>query len=165
MNLVSTLLTVAKRLPNHPAVTEHESTITYKDLATRVLAMAGNLRESGFAPGDRIVMCMENCTEFFEMLYGIWAAGLCAVPANAKLHPLEVRHIVEDSGARLFITSPSLESGMRPAMPEGVQIIIAGSADYRNLLGGGATGVSDCAPEDPAWIFYTSGTTASLNFS
>lgn len=160
MNLATTLLTVAKRLPSQPAVTEGESTLTYKELATRVLAIAGSLRESGFAPGDRIVLCMENCTEFFEMLYGIWAAGLCAVPANAKLHPLEVRHIVENAGARMCVTSPSLESVMRPAaVPEGVQVIVTGGADYRNLLDGTTTSIVECAPEDPAWIFYTSGTT------
>jgi len=159
MNLALTLLMVARRLPNHPAVTEADSTLTYKELAARVLAIAGSLRERGFSPGDRIVLCMENRTEFFEMLYGIWAAGLCAVPANAKLHPLEVRHIVENAGARMCVTSSSLESGMRPAMPECVQVIVAGGADYLNLLDGTAPDAVECAPDDPAWIFYTSGTT------
>lgn len=159
MNLAVTLLTVARRLPNHLAVTEADSTLTYEELAARVLAIAGNLRGRGFAPGDRIVLCMENSTAFFEMLYGIWAAGLCAVPANAKLHPLEVRHIVENAGARMCVISSSLESGLRPAIPEGVQIVVAGAEDYRNLLSGPATAVVERAPEDPAWIFYTSGTT------
>jgi acyl-CoA synthetase (AMP-forming)/AMP-acid ligase II len=29
---------------------------------------------------------MENCPEYLEALYGIWFAGLIAVPINAKLH-------------------------------------------------------------------------------
>jgi len=39
-------------------------------------------------------LCMENTLRFFEMLYGIWAAGCVPCRPTPKLHPLEVRHIV-----------------------------------------------------------------------
>jgi long-chain acyl-CoA synthetase len=71
-------------------------------------------------------------------LYGIWWAGLTAVPVNARLHPREVRWIVENSGARLTLESPS-------------QVADIAGADEARLAADGHG--------ELAWLFYTSGTT------
>ena len=34
----------------------------------------------GLAPGERVAAFMTNCPEYLEVLYGIWWAGLVAVP-------------------------------------------------------------------------------------
>ena len=68
--------------------------------------MAGGLRAHGLVSGDRVLLSLENCGEFFELLLGCWAAGLCAVPTNARLHPREVEYIAENSGARLLAATP-----------------------------------------------------------
>ena len=57
---------------------------------------------------------MENCAEFLEVLFACWAAGLCAVPVNARLHPDEVAHIARDSGARLLVATPGLAAVLAP---------------------------------------------------
>ncbi len=81
---------------------------------------------------------MKNAPEYLEALYGIWWAGLTAVPVNAKLHPREIAFIVADSEARLTIEDPRQVAEIAAAEP---------------------APLADAAASDLAWLFYTSGTT------
>src|SRR5215211_3944867 len=112
MNLAALLFDVARRLPEQPAVSDDLNFWNYRELAERIARLAGGLRARGLAPGDRVLLCLENCGEFFELLFACWDAGLCAVPANARLHPREVEYIAHHSGARLLVTTPGLAEGL-----------------------------------------------------
>ena len=114
MNLAAVLLDVARRVPRQPAVSDERHSWNYGEFAERVARLAGGLRARGLDPGDRVLLSLENCGEFFELLFGCWAAGLCAVPANARLHPREVEYIAENSGARLLVATPSLAEALAP---------------------------------------------------
>src|SRR5207249_11989248 len=114
MNLAALLFDVARRLPERPAVSDGRRSWTYRELAQRAARLGGGLRARGLAPGERVLLCLENCGEFFELLFGCWAAGLCAVPANARLHPREVEYIAENSGARLLVVTPGLAEALGP---------------------------------------------------
>ena len=83
MNLAALLFEVARRLPDRRAVSDDRQSWNYAELAERIAQVAGGLRAYGLVPGDRVLLSLENCGEFFELLFGCWAAGLCAVPANA----------------------------------------------------------------------------------
>ena len=160
-NLAALLFDVARRLPDRPAVSDDRSSRTYPELAERVARLAGGLRAQGLAPGDRVLLSLENCGEFVELLFGCWAAGLCAVPANARLHPREVEFIAENSGARLLVATPVLAEALAPvagAVASLDRIIATRSADYEGLFGE-PLGASPRQPTDSAWLFYTSGTT------
>src|SRR6184192_1995137 len=114
MNLAALLFDVARRLPEQPAVSDARNAWSYGELAERIARLAGGLRARGLVPGDRVLLCLENCGEFVELLFGCWAAGLCAVPANARLHPREVEYIAENSRARLLIATPGLAEALAP---------------------------------------------------
>src|ERR1700687_4503819 len=70
----------------------------------------GYVRETGLKPGDRVAIAAKNPPDYLAILFGIWHAGLAAVPANAKLHGAELGYILEHSGARICFTSKDLES-------------------------------------------------------
>src|ERR1044071_4111744 len=112
MNLAALLFDVARRFPEQPAVSDERQSWNYRELARRIAGVAGGLRARGFQPGERVLLCLENCGEFFELLFGCWAAGLCAVPANARLHPREGEYIAGNAGARLLVTTPGLAEGL-----------------------------------------------------
>src|SRR3954454_18408822 len=114
MNLAALLSDVARRLPEQPAVSDDRNSSSYRELAERIARLAGGLRARGLMPGDRVLLSLENCGEVFELLFGCGAAGLCAVPANARLHPREVEYIAENSGARLLAASPNLAEALTP---------------------------------------------------
>ena len=109
MNLSVTLQAVARHLPDRPAITAEGQTLTFGDFEDQVSRIAGALRmRHGLKPGDRVGLWMENCLEFLPVLYGVWRAGLTAVPINSKLHPKELQWILENAGARLCIVTPDL---------------------------------------------------------
>jgi len=161
MNLAAILRHVARAMPAQPAVTDAGRTFSFAELLDRVQRVAGALRQGrGLARGDRVVLCMDNRAEYFELLLGCWAAGLCAVPANAKLHPKEVAYIVENSGARLLFADAA-HAGLASLVGTGdlTEAIIVEDDAYAALLKADPIPVQDAAPEDDAWLFYTSGTT------
>ncbi|MBV8337892.1 MAG: AMP-binding protein, partial [Alphaproteobacteria bacterium] len=163
MNLAALLFDIAHRQPEARAVTNGMHAWTYREFAWRISRVAASLAGRGLEAGDRIVLCMENCGEFLEMMFACWTAGLCAVPVNARLHVREVEHIVRDCGARLLVATPDLAQSLAP-LAQSVEtlssVIATRSGDYTALL------QQDAAMQpvqqqatDRAWLFYTSGTT------
>ena len=163
MNLAALVIRSARARPDNLALAKgFEPHADYRTLADRTAAIAGSLLASGLRPGDRVAIAMKNCPEFLELLYGIWHAGLCAVPVNARLHPNEFAYIFEDSGARMVAATPDLAGALAPVcggLPDVERLVVAGEAEFRALYEGDRAGLADVAPTDNAWLFYTSGTT------
>ena len=93
-------------------------------------------------------------------MFGIWHAGLAAVPANAKLHGRELGYILEHSGARVCFASDGLDAEIARYAPASLERLIAiGSPAYEALFTADPMGVWPSRGDDLAWLFYTSGTT------
>jgi len=162
MNLAVWLERAARNQPSNPAVGYGGRVLhDYAMLAGRAARLAGALRNRlGLMPGDRVAIAAKNCPEYVEALYAIWHAGLVAVPANAKLHGAELGYILEHSGARVCLASRGLDADIAPHAPRCLErMIVLGSPDYQTLLQSDAVAITDCAADDLAWLFYTSGTT------
>jgi len=159
VNLSLGLAQAARRAPANPAILWEGGSLSYGGFEDQSARIAGALRDRhGLKPGARIGMAMENAPEFLPVLYGIWRAGMTAIPMNAKLHPREFAWILENAGAGLCLATPKLAQALGgiAGLPP---IVATGSADYAALLAGDAVTRVDSQPTDPAWIFYTSGTT------
>src|ERR1700730_11159169 len=140
MNLALWLERAGRSYRERPAVGHGTRVVhSYGALAERAARLAGALRDRhGLAPGDRVVVAAKNAPEYLEMLYGVWHAGLAAVPANAKLHGREFGYILEHSGARVCFASPGLDAEIAPHAPANPErLITVGSADYAGLLAAG----------------------------
>jgi acyl-CoA synthetase (AMP-forming)/AMP-acid ligase II len=161
MNLSLTLQTIAKVYPDRPAISWEGGQLTYGAFEAQVQGIAGAMRRRhGLAPGDRVALAMENCAEYLPLLYGIWRAGLSAVPMNSKLHPKEMAWILADCGASLCIASPKLAEGLSTPELRGLPpIVVTGSGDALALLQGEPVVGEPGHPDAEAWMFYTSGTT------
>ncbi len=133
----------------------------YDELLDRVRRLAGGLHgRIGLRPGARVALAMRNCPEYLEVLYASWHAGLLAVPVNAKLHSREFAFILGNSGAAACFTTPDLTDTIAAARSgDGFVQIETGSDQYRHLLASDPLPLADALPDDPAWLFYTSGTT------
>jgi long-chain acyl-CoA synthetase len=163
MNLALHLFRSAQRLPGQPAVIERDrAEHTYATLARRTLALAGALRARlGITPGDRVALLMRNNAAYVELLYACWAAGAAAIPINVKLHAKEIAFVLDDAGARACFVTEEVDSGAIDAARTGggTTFIDVDSREYRSLLHEAPAAVADVAPDDAAWLFYTSGTT------
>lgn len=162
MNLANHLVRAGASRGDRPAVARGGAVLLhYGELADRAARVAGALRTVfGLAPGDRVALAMKNCPAFLEILYGCWHAGLVAVPINAKLHKSEFAYILENSGARLCFSTAELTETISALQGDALERVIEVDSDeHAHVLGADAIPCETRMPQDPAWLFYTSGTT------
>jgi long-chain acyl-CoA synthetase len=133
----------------------------YAEVAGRAARLAASLRHRfALRPGERVAIAAKNSPDYLELMFGIWHAGLAAVPANAKLHGRELGYILEHSGARACFASDGLDTEMAPHAPATLErLITIGSAEYEALFTADPVAAWPCLGDDLAWLFYTSGTT------
>src|SRR5215470_10689104 len=134
---------------------------SYGKAAERAARLAAALRDRfDLGPGERVAVAAKNTPDYLELLFGIWHAGLAAVPANAKLHGRELGYILEHSGARVCFASDELDAEIAPHAPATLErLVTIGSPEYDALFTADPVGVWPCGADDLAWLFYTSGTT------
>lgn len=162
MNLFSLLDGAARRYPAQGAVYRGETLWqTYQALHRRSLQLAGTLARQ-LESGARVGIATENCPQYLEILFGVWAAGCVVVPINYKLHPREMFQIVEDADVSLLLVSEALAAGIEPllnASERASQMAVIGSPAYETLFSEAMATAVPTLPETLAWLFYTSGTT------
>ncbi len=129
---------------------------TYGALEDAVLRIAAALRADGLQPGDRLVIRLANTSDYALLFFGAIAAGLVPLPASSVLSAREVHFILEDCGARALAMTPDLPVG---DIPEGVKVYTP--ADVQSLrTGAERADYAATRADDPAFLIYTSGTTA-----
>jgi long-chain acyl-CoA synthetase len=162
MNLFSLLDAATVRFPGRGAVFAGDrEVLSYAALRRRALALAAHLRHR-FETGDRVAIASENRPEYVELLFGIWAAGMVAVPINAKLHPREIGQIIDDCAAAGIFASASLAGELirdGSAHPGSCPMTVIDGADYVQASNGPVAEAASVPADALAWLFYTSGTT------
>jgi long-chain acyl-CoA synthetase len=168
MNAAAFLAKQARERPDQAAVRHGEETLTYRELYGNALTFGGGMLDRGLRAGDRVAFVLANCPRVLETIYGCFAAGLVVVPINARLHPREIAYIVQNSGARALVHGSEYQEGISARGDEfdGVDLKIctepvAGAVEWGELVTGPPLLPEpvDVDPEDPSWLFYTSGTT------
>lgn len=130
---------------------------TYSGFAQKAAAVAGALKSKGVRPGDRVALFAKNIPEYLIAFYGIWHAGAAVVPVNAKLHAREAAFILENSGAELvFVTE---DPGAPLSKITDVPLVDLKGEMFSEMSLSDPVPLTDRAPNDLAWLFYTSGTT------
>ena len=163
-NVASLLLRTARCWPRLPAVARGVATLhDYAQLANRAARLAGAFMAAGSSAGERVAIVSRNVPEYVEALLGCWWAGLTAVPVNAKLHPRELAYVLANSGARWAFVDTAWHAAIgalhEPALVL-ERCIEFGGAEYAALFGAEPRAEpAPCTAADPAWLFYTSGTT------
>ena len=136
---------------------------SWGEFAARTAAGAAGLRNDlGLLPGDRVAIVMGNRPEYLEVLYAVWHAGLVAVPVNARLHRDEIAYVLADSGSAVVVTDDEHAGDVEPLIGtvEGLRAAVrAPGEQWDRLTAWLPMLVVERAPDDPAWLFYTSGTT------
>lgn len=162
MNLASWLTRAAKAMPDANAIAHGPLPYqTYRALGNHAARLAGGLRTRlGLAEGARVAIVARNCPDYVGILFGIWHAGLAAVPINAKLHGAEIGWILEHSGTEAVFATPGLDAEIAAHRPDGLKhLFTIGDSEYADLLAGESLDLQARGPDDLGWLFYTSGTT------
>ena len=129
---------------------------TWRQLDSRTSDLAAGLAGKGITKGDRIGLLLTNCMEWIELTMAAWKLGALIVPINTRFTPAEVKFVVANAGAKLLFTNDGLVASTNTV--ESCEVIRVET--MAPLYADGSTIVTaDTAPDDAAFICYTSGTT------
>jgi acyl-CoA synthetase (AMP-forming)/AMP-acid ligase II len=78
---------------------------TFAELDAAANRVSRVLRSCGVQPGDHVAICMENHPRYIEILWGCHYAGAIYTAASSRLTSPELTYILNDCGAKVFITS------------------------------------------------------------
>jgi acetyl-CoA synthetase len=131
-------------------------TWTYAHLEDAVLRVAAALQDRGYHKGDRILIRLNNTSTYPITYFGTIAAGLIALPASSQLTAAEAELLLADSGARAIALADGLPRGAIPA-----DVDVLGETQLRAMMTYPRRAeYAATVRDDPAYLIYTSGTTA-----
>jgi acyl-CoA ligase (AMP-forming) (exosortase A-associated) len=144
------------------ALIDGEQSISYQAFTQLVARCAATLLANGLSRGDRVAIVLPKCIEECWAILGTSQASGVFVPINSVLRAQQIRHIVEDSGARIVICSRALSATVSEALAGLDQLTILcaeaiadGSAETSTV----SAKCNEAIGEDLAAILYTSGST------
>lgn len=129
---------------------------SYARLSDAVQRLASVIRAFGVAPGERILVRLDNSVEMAIAFLAANAAGGVPIPVSSLLTGPEVEFVADDSAAVLTFADPNLPLGRACDSRKTIE-----AADIQKLIQH-----HDPAPfaptkaEDPGFLIYTSGTTS-----
>ena len=161
MNLVDLVHASAGKFSQRPAVSDVGSgqCLTYGGLGREVERVAAFLLREGVEPGQRIGLLAPNAVAYLPAAFGLLATGACLVPIAANLTPTEIAKVVSDVEVNGCLAWPQADP-------------LPGASNRRTLAGGACAGFTfqwlardvegpgALRALDPAFIRFTSGTTA-----
>ncbi len=146
------LVVIGDAAPDTPPL----ETWTFSQLEDAVLRVAAALQDRGLKPGDRILIRLDNTSTYPILYFAAMAAGLIAVATSSQLTAGEAGFLLTDSAPACVALAPTVARGALPA-----SILILEESDVRAMMRyPRRANYADTRAEDPAYLLYTSGTTA-----
>ncbi|MPY24232.1 long-chain-fatty-acid--CoA ligase FadD [Shewanella psychropiezotolerans] len=103
-SLVDMFETSVSRFADQPAFVNMGATLTYRKLEERSRAFAAYLQnELKLEKGDRVAIMMPNLLQYPIALFGVLRAGMVVVNVNPLYTPRELKHQLNDSGAKAIV--------------------------------------------------------------
>ncbi len=130
---------------------------TFAALEDAVLRVAAALEDKGIARGARLVIRLDNTSSYAILFMGALAAGIVAVPTSSQLTAGEATFLLEDSGAAAVALAPHLALS---DIPDGVLTLTEAEVTAMQRHARRGT-YAPTLGNDPAYLLYTSGTTAT----
>jgi malonyl-CoA/methylmalonyl-CoA synthetase len=129
---------------------------TYGELERHAERAARLLHAHGVAPGDRVVLYLEDKEAFLLAHLGALWCGAVPVPLHPGIKPDALAFRLADSGARLIVADEAARQVIRSLTTKPAVLDAAAVADPPPLA---PIAPHDPKPDDPALLLYSSGTT------
>ncbi len=149
------------------AIRAAEGDVTYAELADRVGRCGNALLGLGLQRGERLLMVVKDCPEFFYLFWGAIKTGIVPVPVNTLLRADDYRYMIEDSGCAALAWSAEYDEAVQgalagvPLRPAHCLRVEGEGASVRALTGTAPAALAPAgttAEEDAFWL-YSSGST------
>lgn len=133
---------------------DSETVISYGALRAQSQAVARGLIRAGYGRGDRIAILAANVTDYLATYFGSMLAGCISVPVNWKLPESALRHVLQDSDAKMIFA----DAEHLALIPAGYKVVAFGE-DYQAFLDPGPFEPAQMGSDDVCMFLYTSGST------
>ena len=129
--------------------------VIWEELQDTSNRIANALAAHGVGKGDRVAMLLPARPETAAAFFATWKLGAIVLSMSVLYGEEGIRHRLTDSQARVILTDVENAARLEPSMVEHVLI------RDDELLAGASTECEcvDTLAEDPAQLYYTSGTT------
>ena len=140
---------------------------SYRELADNVRRLACGLIEAGVGRGDHIALLAANRPEWIAACLATIGAGAVVVPLDVQLGDGELSYALDDSSAGFIFTTSDQTERLEHLDVEATPKLILLDVDeddersWRRLLSERDAELPRPEPDDPAALFYTSGTTGT----
>jgi acyl-CoA synthetase (AMP-forming)/AMP-acid ligase II len=152
-SLVDVLALRATREPEVVFFELYEEPTTYGGLWASARRYGASLAAAGVGPGDRVVILLPTCKEFFATFFGTMALGAVPVPLYPTFGAAELGAIFAHAEPRVAVTISWFEASVRQAQAGAPGLRIVEPDD-----------LARSAPE-PAWPALTGDETAFLQYT
>ena len=148
----------AAKWPENTAVIFEDQQIKYNRLNECANQWAGLLRENGIKPESVAAIMLESSIEMVTMILAVLKSGGAYLPLHPDYPANRLKHMLEDSDARILLTVSSFSDLIQEVQP-GIPVVFI---DKTDLSGFGSSNIEPLSNEkNLAYIIYTSGTTGS----
>lgn len=106
---------VLRERPDARAIAFFDAEFSYASVSARADRMALWLRSHGIERNDRVVLQLQNVPQFAMVALAVWRLGAVLVPINPMYKRDEISHVLNDSGATLFIGATQTATEAREA--------------------------------------------------
>ncbi|HMA47615.1 MAG TPA: AMP-binding protein [Frankiaceae bacterium] len=131
--------------------------VTAGGLERASTVVAGRLRRAGLRPGDRVLLCARTSTALATACCGALRAGGVVVPVNPACTEREMTYVVADAAPAVAVVDDAERAGWVRRADDRV-ITVVPRVDLPDAAPGA---LDEVAPDDPALLVYTSGTTGA----
>jgi acetyl-CoA synthetase len=132
-----------------------ERRVAWGELQDASNRMANVLRSHGVEKGDRVAMLLPATPETAAAFFATWKVGAILLSMSVLYGDTGIRHRIEDSQAKVLVTDADNADRIDPALVEEVLLL----DDDLLAQGGDAFEREDTVADDPAQLYYSSGTT------
>ncbi|OPB40688.1 hypothetical protein A0O28_0007680 [Trichoderma guizhouense] len=150
----------AARHPEKIAVCSLDNNFTYARLSMLSTRLAAHLRSLGASPGVMIPLCMEKSVWAIVSMLGVLKAGAAFVPLDPASPTSRIEGILEDTNARIVITSTSTSQKMSQLQRrQHVVVIDEALEENEDVASTGLRTHPSAQSQDTAYVLFTSGST------
>lgn len=127
LNFIKIYETSFKKNWDLPALTDYTSgvTHTYGELAQSIAVAHTFYKSIGINPGDKIALCGKDSTDWIKTYMSIVTYGAIVVPILAEFNPIDVVHVVNHSGATVFVVQDSIWEHIDPETLVNVKAVLS----------------------------------------
>jgi long-chain acyl-CoA synthetase len=112
--LLDVVSETAHQRPDHQALLFQGAHLSYTELERLSNAFTAALVARGIQKGDCVALLLPNCPQFIIAQLGVWKAGAIAVPINPLYTESELKHMLEECGAKTAIVLSRFYDKVQP---------------------------------------------------